>query len=361
MVTLSTVQTSNESISETLPPGRIAIFVGATSGIGRASLIHYAKHAPQPRIYFIGRSQQAADEISKQLQETNPEGSYTFIKADAGLLKNVDEVCEQIKDKEESISLLFQSQGTLDMSTRKRIAVKLTTELHRYLRSNTMIETTEKLPLITALGYYSRMRFVANLLPLLQKSPSPSTVISVLSGTKEGPIDPKDIAGKNVKPWNARGHISSLSTLTFEHFADIAPEVTFIYSYPGFVDTPIGNSMKGLAGAIMRGMFTVYRAVGPKLPYVSFEETGERYTFLATGSRFPSKQKSKSVSQHENEVAVGSDGKLGSGVYTLDEACESGDAKVQKILQGLREAELGPKIWEHLQAEFKRITGKESI
>lgn len=205
------------------------------------------------------------------------------------------------------------------------------------------------------------MRFVANLLPLLQRSSSPSRVISVLSGTKEGPLDQNNISGEKIAPWKARGHISSLSTLTFEHFAEMAPDVSFIYSYPGFVDTPLGNSMKGLTGAIMKGMFAMYRAVGPKIPYVSLEETGERYTFLATGSRFPSKDKSKDPPHDEIKYSAGTDGILGSGVYTLDEHCESGDKNVQDLLRSLRQAEMGPKVWQHLQKEFMRITGKESI
>lgn len=122
MVDLSTIHASNEGISKIVPPRTVAVFVGATSGIGKASLIHYAKHAPKPRIYFIARSQSAADEILKQLQQINQEGDYTFMKADASLLKQVDEVCERIREKEESVSLLLQSQGTLDVSTRKNLS-----------------------------------------------------------------------------------------------------------------------------------------------------------------------------------------------------------------------------------------------
>ncbi|KAJ5246744.1 hypothetical protein N7468_001727 [Penicillium chermesinum] len=339
MVELTAVHASNKALRRYLRPKAVAVFVGATKGIGKTSLLNYAKHAPQPRIYFIGRSQQAADGILKQLREESPEGNYTFIKADASLLNKVDEICEELKAKEENISLLFQSQGTLDMSTK----------------------TSENLMLITALGYYSRMRFIANLLPLLRKSPSVSRVISVLAGTKEGPLDMKDLSGSSIAPWKARGHISSLSTLTLEHFAETAPDVSFIYSYPGFVDTDLAQTMKGILPAVFKVGFAMYRTIGPKITYMPLDETGERYTFLATSSRFPSQNQSKDPPNYGKDIAVGSDGAIGSGVYTLDEFCESGDAKVQEVLAELRLADAGAKVWQHLQEVFKNVTGKESI
>jgi hypothetical protein len=57
-VSLAQVQSSNSRISTTLPAGLVAVFVGATSSIGETSLKQFAKHARQPRVYFLGRSQQ---------------------------------------------------------------------------------------------------------------------------------------------------------------------------------------------------------------------------------------------------------------------------------------------------------------
>lgn len=114
MVTISEVREYNELIRTALPPGIVAVFIGATSGIGRATLLRFAKYARQPRIYFVGRSEEAADRFTDQLRDVNPDGKYIFIKADVSLLHGVDKVCKQIKEREQSISILFQSQGTLD-------------------------------------------------------------------------------------------------------------------------------------------------------------------------------------------------------------------------------------------------------
>lgn len=216
-----------------------------------------------------------------------------------------------------------------------------------------------------ALGYYSRMRFIANLLPMLQKS-SLSRVVIVLAGTKEGPVNSNDIPGKRVLPWRARGHLCSMITLTLEHFAKLAPEVSFIHSYPGFVNTPLSQSMKGVSGAIMKSVFRVTSLFSTR-EYVSLDETGERHVYLATGARFPSKKPSNLSSQDSStlrerkEVAVGSDGVVGSGVYIVDENCESGDANVQRVLNTLRQDEMDAIIWEHMENEFSRITEKKAM
>ncbi|KAJ8096603.1 hypothetical protein POJ06DRAFT_297616 [Lipomyces tetrasporus] len=336
MVQLSTVKSSNALIASSLPPKLVAVFVGATSGIGETSLKQFAKHACQPRIYFVGRSQQAGDRIAKECKSLNPEGEYIFVKADVSLLNNVDEVCEDLKKKESHINVLFQSQGTLDLTS----------------------ETSENLNLLLALSYYSRMRFIINLLPLVRQASSLRRVVTVMAGTKEGPIDPNDVAGKKVGRLSARGHLCSMMTLCMETIAETVPEVSFIHNYPGAVDTPLWT-MKGVLKVIVRG---VLAALGPFI-FVDIVETGERHLFLATSSKYPSK-KSEDMLNGVPLVdgigtARGTDGQTGSGVYTVDSTGESGNRKVQKLLAGLREKGIKEKVWQHTQSEFKRITGNE--
>lgn len=111
MVLLPTVQASNALLSSSLP-GLVAVFVGATSGIGEYSLKAFARHARQPRTYFIGRSQEAGNRILAECKALNPQGEFTFMRADTSLVRNVDTVCEQIKVKEKYINILFLSTGT---------------------------------------------------------------------------------------------------------------------------------------------------------------------------------------------------------------------------------------------------------
>jgi hypothetical protein len=112
MVLLHDVQASNSSLASALP-GLVAVFVGATNGIGEFTLKQFAKHASKPRVYFTGRSQEAGDRISAECTELNSKGKFIFIKADTSLIRNVDDVCRDIKSKEQSINILFLSAGTL--------------------------------------------------------------------------------------------------------------------------------------------------------------------------------------------------------------------------------------------------------
>ena len=111
MVSLARVQSSNSLISSTLPPNLVAVFVGATSGIGEATLKQFAIHSHKPRVYFVGRSQDAANRIADECKALNSDGEYIFIKADVSLIRVVDTVCEEIKAKEKAINILFLSAG----------------------------------------------------------------------------------------------------------------------------------------------------------------------------------------------------------------------------------------------------------
>ena len=113
MVTLEQMRASNARIPRCLPPGLVAVFVGGTSGIGESTMKQFAKHTVRPRIYYIGRCERAAKRIAGELHAINPTGTYHFIKADLSLLRNVDEVSRDIKERENSINLLFLTPGTL--------------------------------------------------------------------------------------------------------------------------------------------------------------------------------------------------------------------------------------------------------
>lgn len=113
MVSLPQVIASNERIASTFPPGLVAVFVGGTSGVGEYTLKAFAKYALKPRVYLVGRSQEAADRSINECKHLNPEGHFEFLKSDISLLKNVDETCRRIKSKETAINILLVSQGSM--------------------------------------------------------------------------------------------------------------------------------------------------------------------------------------------------------------------------------------------------------
>lgn len=91
----------------------VAVFVGATSGIGMGTLKQYAKYAQGGKAYIVGRSKVAAQPLLDELKVSNPTGNFEFIESEISLIKNVDIVCEAIKAKEKKVDILFMSPGFL--------------------------------------------------------------------------------------------------------------------------------------------------------------------------------------------------------------------------------------------------------
>lgn len=116
MVSFSQMQSSNTRIIEVLPAGLVAVFVGGTSGIGETTMKQLAKNTVEPRIYFVGRSREAATRIMAELHELNPAGEYHFIQADVSLLHAVDWVCREIQARESVVNLLFLTPGVVSTS-----------------------------------------------------------------------------------------------------------------------------------------------------------------------------------------------------------------------------------------------------
>ncbi|KAM7189012.1 hypothetical protein V8F20_010315 [Naviculisporaceae sp. PSN 640] len=341
MVTLEQMRASNAKIAATLPPGLVAVFVGGTSGIGETSLKQFAKHTIKPRIYFLGRSKATGDRLSAELKELNPEGDYIFLSVDASLLSAVDDVCRQIKEKEESINLLFMTIGTLVTGK----------------------DTEEGLNYPAAVTYYARTRFVVNLLSLLKKATHLRRVVTVFAATKEGTVHTDDFQGRNIPLLSQRGHFSSMLTLSMEAIAaeKQAREVSFVHDFPGAVKSNLGKDVKSVAFTIFKAVFKV---IGP-LVYIPFEEAGERQLFFATSARFPpaaGDEDGSGVPLPEGTGAArGSDGKAASGVYSVNIDGETAQAKVEQTLDKLRKGGVAHKIWAHTEEEFVRITGAVSI
>lgn len=119
MVSPELIKASNERIKSTLPPGLVAVFLGGTNGIGETTLKQFAKYTAQPRVYIVGRSQDAGDRITAECKTLNPEGTFIFMQKEVHLMRNVDEVCKEIAGKEEAINLLFITVGTLQIGIGK--------------------------------------------------------------------------------------------------------------------------------------------------------------------------------------------------------------------------------------------------
>jgi len=179
-------------------------------------------------------------------------------------------------------------------------------------------------------------------------------VVSVLSGTNEGPINPSDWQVLKSSVLEARGQGSSLTTISLRKLAEQAPEVSFIHQSPGLVITPALNAMTGFVGVLAR----IFVFLFGRWAATPLEESGERHSFLATSALYPAKEaKTNGVVLDGVKVKSGVDGVEGSGVYSVHSDGEGPPEKVIKLLKGYREDGMEDKAWEYMTGELTRVLG----
>ena len=286
-----------------------------------------------------------------ELKTIQPDAKTAFIQKDLTLLRNVDEVCDEIKSKETKLNLLFMTLGTLSLKSRDgRPLSPLISNTPEDLHTNNMpAETTEGLDRKLTTNYYSRIRFTQQLLPLLQSaSPQLSRVVSVLAPGTEDAIDLNDLDLKqNFSLRKAGAHAVVMTDFAFEELATKNPTVSFVHSYPGGVKT---GFFKESGFAIKAMAQLAYTVMSPWM--VGIEESGERHLYGATSAAYPPKAGEKGgVEIWEGKVKQGSAGEMGSGAYLIG---SDGELKAnEKVLRELRGKDAGAKIWAHTMKVFE--------
>lgn len=204
------------------------------------------------------------------------------------------------------------------------------------------------------------MRFILNLLPLLQNATSCRRVVSVGAATCEGPIDMDNFYGTDFPLMRWRDQTASIHTLSLEEAGRRAPDVSFCHDVPGVVRSGITRNAEGFK---IRLMIAISNLLSPLIA-VPPDECGERHVFLATSAMFPPGQGGTAMAgvALDGKLAIvgGSNGQVGSGVYTVDNNGESAPPKAKQVLAQFREDGTAKKVWDNIAADFKRITGSET-
>jgi short-subunit dehydrogenase len=122
MVAINTIKKSNTTtLPQTLPQNLTAVFLGATSGIGRSTIkqLAIATDNNSPTIYIVGRSVSAATPLIAELRQSNPSAKIEFIERDVSLVKEVDAAMQEVAKRETKVDLLFMSVGFMSFEGRK--------------------------------------------------------------------------------------------------------------------------------------------------------------------------------------------------------------------------------------------------
>ncbi|PYH45502.1 uncharacterized protein BP01DRAFT_42312 [Aspergillus saccharolyticus JOP 1030-1] len=352
MVDLDVIRSSNTTIVRSQP--LVAVFFGGTSGIGHYTLRALAtaeSHGGKGlRAYLIGRKAEAAEAIVAECRKLYPAGEYIFVQAnDLSLLRDVDRVCIEIMSLERGksanprIDYLMLSQGGAPFQPRK--------------------DTQEGIDATMSLLYYSRMRALTNLLPLLLQSPLPATAVSVYAAGYEGKLYPEDLSLRNPKLYSynqARSHMIYMHTWFMDRLAEQhRGQLRLVHIFPGLV---LGPAFQSPELPVWFRVFWrwVFVPLFGRLVSVPTGECGDRMLGLLSPNRYPPRRDAitagsgvQQQGSRKEDVAVGTDGKPGSGVYSLN---WKGESNINLKAYGKFDpAEMKAKIWEHTMKVFETI------
>ncbi|KUJ23876.1 uncharacterized protein LY89DRAFT_633581 [Mollisia scopiformis] len=320
MVKLNLVKSSNdELVSKPL----VAVFVGATSGIGaytvRCLAKTHGKTGKGLRVYIVGRNAKAAESIIAECQKSCPAGQFLFQSAnDLALMKEVDITCKQLIKTEEKEASAKGETPRIDILVMSHANFKPWDPRN---------ETSEGLDTFMSLLFYSRARFTTNLLPLLLSSSLPAHVVSVFGPGRDASFFPDDLSLRDPKNYgfmSSGSHAAYLKTFFFEYLAAKYPgKLSLCHYFPGLVlhegfDSGLNDpSFPWWFKASIKYLKPIMKLAPSTVPC---EESGERTLFNAS-KRFPPKSvdgKANIAAAGAIGVAESSDGVLGGGSYRVN-------------------------------------------
>lgn len=322
MVSYTEIQASNALINDATAP-RVAVFVGGTSGIGQLTIKALVATGASVRIYLVGRksSEERSLAFIQELRATNPKAEIIWTEGEISLLAETKRVCDAIKRKEARVDLLFLTAGYAPFGRR--------------------VETAEGVEIAQSLEYYSRVLFILHLLPLLEAAEAPRVVSVLAGGIERATVDLDDLGLK--KPGNFGGvkaqmQYTVMNTMALEKLAGENSNVTFVHSWPGWVNT--GNVRRGRdPNSITSWLMWIF--LEPLIALFSFkdEESAQRHLFMSTSAAFGGRGVS-----WKGKPGVNSLEKQDNGLFLVNYKCDC--TTNAKVLPQLRE-KAQDKIWEH--------------
>ena len=317
---------------ETTP--RVMVFLGATSGIGRAALENLVSHGTPIKAYVIGRDSTRCRPWLGKLEDNNSNANLVFLEGQASLLRDMCRLCWIIASQEEVVDAVFCSAGYLPLNGRE--------------------DTSEGLDTSLVLSFYARMMLIVKLLPQLKRAVHPR-VVNILAAGQENPdVDVVDLDFDSPGRFATRAAASAFTTyltLCLCRLAKANPDIIFVHAHPGSVATGAwSTSRKKMSGPWRWALQFVFEPVVGLLSMPA-SHAGQRSVFVLTNSRYGG----WGTGLPEGAMrARNVDGGVGAGALFLESMwMTSLDQK--EMLEKLRARGAGEIVWNHMAGVFESV------
>jgi NADP-dependent 3-hydroxy acid dehydrogenase YdfG len=111
MVHISTIRERNARYTKEHSAGLVCVFVGATAGIGAATLERMVQMLDDSTFYVLGRSATKFQAQKSKLESLNTNNKISFIQTEVSLVSGVDDACQLVVEKENEVDYLYMSAG----------------------------------------------------------------------------------------------------------------------------------------------------------------------------------------------------------------------------------------------------------
>jgi len=203
---------------------KIAIVVGATSGIGKYTTIGLVEQGYN--VVAVGRSDQKWKELLEEIQSQSLPGTVEFFKADLTQVKEAIKFGEFFLSKYNRVDILVHSTGTIP--AQKEI-------------------TKENLSASFVVNYLSRFAITNILLDLIKKNKNGARIVNIAAaGNFVGPLDFDNLNCE--KSFSVFGNLGTFQLCNDIWTMELArrlkdTNVTAVCLNPGFVDTEIRKEL----------------------------------------------------------------------------------------------------------------------
>ena len=289
---------------------RVIIVTGGNAGVGKESILQFAKHNPK-KLYLCARSQQKFDTAAAEIREKVPDAKLDFLQLDLASFASVKQAAEKVLAENDRLDILMNNAGIMCAP-------------HGL--------TTEGYEIHFGTNHMGHALFTRLLLPLLESTANqPGSDVRIVIVSSIGhtmassgiPFEELKSEGSSKHPLRLYGVSKLANNLHARKLARLHPKILTVAAHPGRTDTSLAQDFKneGSFSSKLVGLFD--RLVTP-LPA---EQGALSQLWAATWQK-------KDIENGNYYVPVG---------------CSEGASAKSK------DEELASSLWDWQEAEFKRL------